>query len=388
MDQSNKKQVLVVDDAETNIAILIELLGDFYDVSIALNGPDALEIVMNNQPDLILLDIVMPGMDGFQVCTQLKKNEKTKSIPVIFLTGETTEESVVQGFALGAADFLTKPFLPAELLARVQTHLTLAEVQEKEKAYIDQIKGFNQRLSEKVWAQGQELKVTYEQLALLDRSKDEFLTLISHELRTPMNGILGPITLLFTGDRELTEDETWIKETFFTSYDRLIGVVDEALLLTQIKLDGQEMPIKQVSLQQVIAKVKTAHQKSAAKFDLEILGERDALVTGSASLYVKALSALVETAGKFSDFQTPVQIHIGQGSESPSIKIISQGYHIPEKLLPDLFKIYSISNPLTPNGDLGLKPPIADKIIRLYGGHLVAKNFTEPGIEFDVFFPG
>jgi len=388
VDQSNKKQVLVVDDAETNIAILIELLGDFYDVSIALNGPDALEIVMNNQPDLILLDIVMPGMDGFQVCTQLKKNEKTKSIPVIFLTGETTEESVVQGFALGAADFLTKPFLPAELLARVQTHLTLAEVQEKEKAYIDQIKGFNQRLSEKVWAQGQELKVTYEQLALLDRSKDEFLTLISHELRTPMNGILGPITLLFTGDRELTEDETWIKETFFTSYDRLIGVVDEALLLTQIKLDGQEMPIKQVSLQQVIAKVKTAHQKSAAKFDLEILGERDALVTGSASLYVKALSALVETAGKFSDFQTPVQIHIGQGSESPSIKIISQGYHIPEKLLPDLFKIYSISNPLTPNGDLGLKPPIADKIIRLYGGHLVAKNFTEPGIEFDVFFPG
>jgi len=117
--------ILVVDDVETNVDILVAILGDDYDLSVALDGPSALEYVAEEPVDLILLDIMMPEMDGYEVCRQLKKNISTRSIPVIFVTamGEVRDET--KGFELGAVDYITKPVSPPIVKARVSTQLAL-----------------------------------------------------------------------------------------------------------------------------------------------------------------------------------------------------------------------------------------------------------------------
>ena len=118
-------KVIVVDDTETNIDILVETLGDTYDVSVAMDGESALEDIDESKPDLILLDIMMPGMDGYEVCETLKKDDSTKDIPVIFLTAMTEEQDEARGLALGAVDYITKPFSPDLVKSRVKNQLEL-----------------------------------------------------------------------------------------------------------------------------------------------------------------------------------------------------------------------------------------------------------------------
>lgn len=117
--------VLIVDDTETNIDILLETLGEDYEVAVAMDGPSALEFATAQQPDLILLDIIMPDMDGYEVCRRLKADPDTVDIPVIFLTAMTDVADKARGFAVGAVDYVTKPFEPLEIEARVRTHLSL-----------------------------------------------------------------------------------------------------------------------------------------------------------------------------------------------------------------------------------------------------------------------
>jgi len=127
-----KKTVLVVDDAPANIQVVNSILKDTYKVRIATNGAKALELVgVAPPPDLILLDIMMPGIDGYEVCTRLKNDAATKDIPVIFLTGQTETADETRGFDVGAVDYIHKPFSPAVVKARVQTHLVLRGIREQ-----------------------------------------------------------------------------------------------------------------------------------------------------------------------------------------------------------------------------------------------------------------
>ena len=121
-----KKLILIIDDNPENIKVLGSLLtSKDYEVGASADGLRGLEFVNNVKPDLILLDVMMPGMNGFDVCIKLKENSESKNIPIIFLTAKTSEEDIVKGFNLGGADYVTKPFNSAELLSRVNTHLVL-----------------------------------------------------------------------------------------------------------------------------------------------------------------------------------------------------------------------------------------------------------------------
>ena len=125
MKELSDCNVLVVDDTEANVDILVDALGELYDVSVAMDGREALETIAEQTPDLILLDIMMPEMDGYEVCRKLKGNERFAQIPVIFLTALTEIENKTKGFQMGAVDYITKPFEIAEVNARVKTHLKL-----------------------------------------------------------------------------------------------------------------------------------------------------------------------------------------------------------------------------------------------------------------------
>ncbi len=123
--KADKLTILVVDDTETNIDILLELLCD-YDVAVATDGQSAIDIVKEDDIDLILLDIMMPDMDGYDVCKSIKTTHK--NIPIIFITAKTDEDSIEKAYAVGGNDYVTKPFKPRELLARIKTQLKLKEL--------------------------------------------------------------------------------------------------------------------------------------------------------------------------------------------------------------------------------------------------------------------
>jgi phosphoserine phosphatase RsbU/P len=140
--KDDRKVVLVVDDAPANIHVVNEILHHTYKVRIATNGAKALELANGTPaPDLILLDVVMPGMDGYEVCTRLKANPLTRDIPVIFLTGQTEITDETRGFEVGAVDYIHKPFSPAVVAARVQTHLALRETREQLARQLQTIRG-------------------------------------------------------------------------------------------------------------------------------------------------------------------------------------------------------------------------------------------------------
>ncbi|MBF0475714.1 MAG: PleD family two-component system response regulator [Deltaproteobacteria bacterium] len=126
IEQSQKQNILIVDDEPANIKILTELLGSKFTIRAATNGEKALKIVGSDKPpDLILLDVMMPGIDGYAVCQRLKADPTTQNIPVIFITSKDSEEDQVKGFKAGAVDYIMKPFSPVVVEARVQTHVEL-----------------------------------------------------------------------------------------------------------------------------------------------------------------------------------------------------------------------------------------------------------------------
>lgn len=143
---NSKPVVLIVDDTATNLQLLAQLLKDEYHLKVANSGQKALDLA-ELEPDLILLDIIMPDMDGYEVCRRLKENEKTKSIPVIFLTGKSEEEDEKYGLSIGAVDYITKPFHASIVAARIKTHITLSQQYQQLQfmAMHDQLTGLHNR---------------------------------------------------------------------------------------------------------------------------------------------------------------------------------------------------------------------------------------------------
>ncbi len=170
MSDAEQARVLVVDDTPENIHILMGILEDEYDLLIATNGEKALNIaMMSPMPDLILLDIMMPGMDGYEVCSKLKADPQTANIPVIFVTTLSADENEARGLDLGAVDYIAKPFNPALVKARVTNHLKL-------KKYSDELIKYSDQLEEMVKEKTKELlltrDVTIEALGTLAEYRD------------------------------------------------------------------------------------------------------------------------------------------------------------------------------------------------------------------------
>ncbi len=177
MQQDNSNiygsNILVVDDTKLNLDILVDTLKDYYTLSVATSGKRALSQALQSPPDLVLLDVMMPGMDGYEVCRKLKKHERTRDIPVLFITALSDSQAVVKGFTCGAVDYISKPIDPAEVRARIFTHLTLLKTRRELERRTRELDESNRRLQE------------------LDDIKSSFLSSVAHELRTPLTSILG-----------------------------------------------------------------------------------------------------------------------------------------------------------------------------------------------------
>ncbi|AZV58267.1 response regulator [Clostridium sp. AWRP] len=190
MKKLSECTVLIVDDTEENLDILVEALADDYEVSVATDGETALESVNMEIPDIILLDIMMPGMDGYEVCRRIKANENTKDIPIIFLTAITDVKSKAKGFELGAVDYIIKPFEILEVKARVRTHLSLEFVKYE-------LSQKNQILRKKTV----ELQAAVNEL-------EAFSYTVSHDLKSPIRAIQTYSKIILQKHHKTLDDDT------------------------------------------------------------------------------------------------------------------------------------------------------------------------------------
>jgi signal transduction histidine kinase len=225
-DSSKKAAILVVDDMADNLALLSNLLKDEYRVKIANSGEKALRIALADpQPELILLDVMMPGMDGYEVCWSLKHNTRTMNIPVIFLTGKTEDEDEKKGLELGAVDYITKPISPPIVMARVKNHLAL-------KGLADFLQNQNVELGN--------AKLAAEKANL---AKSDFLSSMSHELRSPLNAILGFAQLMETDSTPPNPSQKESISQIIKAGWHLLNLINEILDLA--KVESRQIPLLQ-----------------------------------------------------------------------------------------------------------------------------------------------
>ncbi|MCL4263244.1 MAG: hybrid sensor histidine kinase/response regulator [Anaerolineae bacterium] len=214
--------ILIVDDTPANLRLLAGLLGNAgYQVRPARDGRMALSVAQANPPDLILLDIMMPEMDGYEVCRQLKADERTREIPVIFISALDDVHDKVKSFTLGAVDYVAKPFQAEEVLARVRSHITLYKLQ-------------------------RDLR---EQVAELDA----FSHTVAHDLKNPLALVIGLIdfVLLQFADDVPEEMVDYLKKIQTTGY-RGVNIIDELLLLASVR--KQDVQLRPLDMEQVVAK--------------------------------------------------------------------------------------------------------------------------------------
>jgi two-component system sensor histidine kinase/response regulator len=375
-----RDQIMAVDDQPENLKLLEDMLRQRgYLVRSFPRGRLALAAAGQHPPDLILLDINMPEMSGYEVCERLKGDEKLSGIPVIFLSALGEIEDKVRAFRSGGVDYISKPFQIDEVQARVETHMRLHRLH---RALQDQ----KNHLEDVVAARTRELTEAHARLTILDRAKTEFLNLISHELRTPLNGLIG-IGELILSDLESGAPGAELRDLFEQSRHRILSVIDDALLMTQIHVEGERFTPAPISLRMSWNRaVKDVDEfASARQVILRPAPVELGLVIGEPDLTVKALRALLETAVKFSTPGEAIEPVCEVTPDSQRLIIDSHGKTLPAPLVATFFDLLTIRESDTAAGDVGLGPAVAFRILALFGGSISVEN-RERGIRLTVCF--
>ncbi len=322
---SNK--VLVVDDNPKNLQVVAALLTENnYVVEVALNGKTALKWLENTLFDAILLDVMMPEMDGFTTCELIKKNNACVNIPIIFLTARHDIESITDGFSKGGVDYITKPFNQQELLVRLKTHIELKESREKLLDLNGWLQSEVQKKTEELIIANKNLIKAYEELKMLDTAKNDFLNTISHELRTPLNGIVGSINLLnsFEHDAQVSEILTLLE----TSVNNLEKYSYAALQISNLQLKGEsQLSSSELDLIPFVkSQVNSIHSKCKKKnLDLTIKNNiPEANVKIDQALMSTAIVSLLESTLIYTN-EGEINVEISVINDHAFIEIVDTG---------------------------------------------------------------
>jgi DNA-binding response OmpR family regulator len=378
MRQTDKASVMVVDDQPANLRLLEDMLShQGYAIRSFPRGRLALASAAQSPPDVILLDINMPEMNGFEVCERLKSDPKLARIPVIFLSALDDAEDKIRALRSGAVDYVTKPFHIAEVQARVETHIELHRLQRE-------LERHSSHLEEMVRSRTRELAEAHARLKILDQSKTDFLHLISHELRTPLNGLLGVAELILADPQ--SAEAAGFREMFDVSKTRILTLLDHALLLTQIQVEAERFACEPVLLADVLSAAMEEVAAFAASRQVTLKGapENAGLVLGVYDLLATAFVALLKTAVRFSRTGGAVEIACDSTSGTVQVAIESCGRTLPVPVVARFFDLFAIDEAATSAGDLGLDPPTAHRILALFGGAVTIENQQPPGIRIAV----
>ncbi len=362
--------ILVVDDESKNIQLLANLLkAKNHQVQFACSGEEALEWSESRQFDLILLDIMMPGMSGFDVCKRLKESPKNKDIPVIFLTGKTDADDIIKGFELGAVDYVTKPFNKIELLIRVETHLKLKYSMEQYRLAKDQAEGAN-------------------------RAKSEFLANMSHDIRTPLNAINGFSELLAAIVSE-TKQKSYV-DTIMTAGKSLLFLINDILDLARIEAGRETIQYKPVNPQRLFMEIEQIFKRKIKVKNLQLLIDIDTHLPTSLLLdetrLRQILLNIVGNAVKFTEqghiklAAKPIPNPNEQSKTDLIISVEDTGIGISEQYQAKLFTAFQ-HQPAQPNACFdgsGLGLTISNKLIEMMNGKLQFESNAGSGTVFEI----
>lgn len=374
MQETRKKhKILIVDDIPKNIQILGNILSkENYQIAYAQNGEQALSITQHQEFDLILLDIMMPGMDGFEVCKALKENQETSDIPIIFLTAKADMNSIVKGFAVGGQDYITKPFNASELLARTETHIQLHE----QKIALAEL---NEKLEEKVRERTLQLEEAYRRLNQLEKAKTDFLDIISHELRTPLNGITGLTTLLNL--TELSDEQQEYIHYLEDVATRLNRFSETALLITELRANRNQPDFLPTQVKYVIESALHQFEKeNKGKYGSVNLKmeEQNLMLAANTSLIKKSLEMLLDNACKFGGEDVNIRISAFTDKNQLILSCEDDGPGFSEEAQKRLFELFSAGDVLHQEGT-GLSLAAIKLIMDYHNGKIEVKNKEEGG---------
>jgi len=305
--------LLVVDDEVINIDILIDAFGESYRIHVATDGITALLSVKNAAPDLILLDVMMPGMDGFELCRRLKDDPALREIPVIFLTALNETADTARGFSLGGVDYVTKPFQFVDVRARVQTHLELSR-------------------------QKKNLQQSYDKLRELEMMRDSLVHMIVHDMRSPLSGILGYL--------ELVEMELLPKHAAdciakaMTNTGNLVSMVNTLLDISKMEAGQMTIDVAPLDIKALASEAIQMVAPLQGERALTIISPAEiAQFSGDADLIRRVFQNLIANSLKFTDKDTGIiTVHIENvAAERVRVSVVDNGPGVPREYREKVF---------------------------------------------------
>ncbi|BAI91873.1 response regulator [Arthrospira platensis NCB002] len=370
--EPEKGSILIVDDTPDNLRVLSATLGDRdYDVQCAINGQLALMAVANQPPDLVLLDIKMPEMDGYQVCEALKSQQKTADIPVIFLSALDDVIDKVKAFAVGGVDYITKPFQVEEVLARVEHQLTIRRLQK-------QLQNQNLRL--------QQLN---EDLKRSNRELEQFAYIVSHDLQQPLQTITGFAELMLTLKSQINLEEE--------AEEYVLPILDEGMRLQELiknLLHYSRVGTKQAAFEatdcnivlgETLSNLSLAIQESGAT----ITSEKLPIVFGDRLQLGQLFQNLIANAVKYHRPGIPPKITVSvmPKNQNWQFGIHDNGIGIPADKTQRIFQIFQRlhTHQEYPGNGIGLA--ICRKIIDRHRGEIWVESDLDVGTSFYFTLP-
>ena len=364
-----KNTVLIVDDDASNLMELSHILRGDYKIFAVKDGESAIEKAKESLPDLILLDVIMPGMSGFEAFEVLKKDTETAHIPVIFITGLNDSEH--KGLSLGAVDYIRKPFDTQVVKVRVSNHIKIINLQ-------------------------QGLQASAAEAEAANRSKTAFLANMSHEIRTPMNAIMG-ITNILLGDKDLPADAADALNKIMISSEMLLEIIDDILDMTKIEagklhIRPEKYEVASMLNDAINLNMKRIREKPI-QFELDIDENIPAQLKGDVTRIKQIINNLLSLAFKHTDsgsVKLTVTCETHENHARLVLRVSGSDVDITPEQLSIMLDDYSRFNPEREGAaieELGLGLALTQKLAEMMGAELIIKSEQNKGPLFTVCLP-
>lgn len=394
MTETNTPCIMVVDDTSANLQLLGEILKEQYEARLIPNGKLALASAIADPPDLILLDVKMPGLDGYEVCQRLKAEKKTRDTPIIFISALQATTNKVKGFLSGGVDYITKPFQEEEVLARVNTHLRMrslqAQLKQKNAELVDSNRRLEQEIRQRKRLEAERLKIKkLESMAI-------FAGGIAHDFNNLLFVILGHIEIL-------KEDIEHISEAFLNLVEVEKAALKAANLTKKFTIlsKGGQPEKRKASFAQLIDGVVRSFDLKDIEFEIDLpddlwLSEYDQdqmkqvmenLITNAIEamphggvIGVSAVNEIIE-AGKGQPGFPP------KSGKYVKLSVWDQGVGIPKEYLSRLYDPYFSTKDKYNQKGLGLGLSVVYAIINKHKGHISVQTEKHSGTTFTIYLP-